>query len=779
MNEEQIVTCGGLDCSTCDLLATINDIIGWFFGSALAVAILFLMLGGFFYVMAAGEEKKIAQAKRWIKSSTWGFGTSLLAFLMAVTTFSVAGSKRGDGWFQIKCEGDGISSTETKEDYSPGDSAYLEEDRSDQIIYSNSISSLASGDNRIMKINTSNFSADSFLKDLQNLPTERKIKFILGDESLSDQEIIRYKNLDLGFDPEKLGSYTFEKSNNPLIGDSLRDSANKIKEIASINTTDVDEYFLVKNGEALKKVTGEAMTEADWPKIGGTAAAVKTMGTVAEVEGKSLYAYVSGDPIGEIDKCLESGGEMNEFRNKCLAEKENYSSRNLKCSEVYNPIYECDCPKGAYLSGEKCVSANENIFEQDKPNDNESVENDQGGNKDGEKVTKTYCKDVFLEEKKCPAARCEGDQMMTYPSSVKDACTDTPNGPSIRKNLCTGEVSSDSAQNQRCKEILDAKSNEEKRQEAEKVYEQNKQSPNWYDNILDKEYDKGKDVGQNQSGTDNGGSTGTNNGKTGTDNGQDTGPLPPDKGAGNFNPAPSFKELKECIGLKDDQIPYNGILVVLLNPADPLNRKHVENISRMYYLARDGKLIGKNGGSATETGGQEYGARTYDKSTTGSPNGPSMWGRGWKIFKGPTKYDKNGWTDHCSYGSHDGFKTGVSERALDEANLKGGKVTSVSRCGQHIRNKYSSAGCATMGDNTRCGFINTSKSYMSKSNGTIMQINLVGEINSSNGKFSSPDCGKIDYCGAKRAFEGNSGARRFKNDPNDGYDAGDKRRVGC
>ena len=777
-----MVTCGGIDCSTCDLLATMNNFSGWLFDLALAVAVLFLILGGFFYLTTGGEEEKIKKAKNWLKNAVWGFGASLLAFMMAVTTFSIAGSKRGDGWFQIKCEGDSIS-VEPKEEYSFGDSAYLDENLNGQVVSANNISSLVSGDNRIVKLDTINFSTDNILADLKSLPTERKIKFVLGDQSLSDQEIVRYKNLDLGFDVEKLSDYTVEKNTDPLVGDSLKDNKSKVQELLSLNTTDVDDYYLIKNGPTLKKVTGELLTEADQPKISGAVAALKTMGTVAEVEKKSLYAYVSGDPIGEIDKCLESGGELNEFRNKCLAEKETYSGRNLDCSNVYNPIYECDCPEGAYRSGERCVSDSESIFDDNRDGGDRSSGQNNNNNDDGPRIQKTYCKDVFLEEKTCPASRCEGDRMMVYPNSVKDTCTDTPNGPSIKKALCTGEISSDSAQNQKCRDELETKSDEEKRKEAEEAYKKNQQSPNWYDDILDKEYKKGEDVGtnnQNGTGSDTGSNTGTgpNNGKTGTE-GQDTGPLPPDKGAGNFNPAPSFKDLKECIGLKEDQIPYNGILVVLLNPADPLNRKHVENISRMYYLARDGKLIGKNGGSATETGGQEYGARTYDKSTTGSPNGPSMWGRGWKIFKGPTKYFKNGWTDHCSYGSHDGFKTGISERALDEANLKGGKVTSVSRCGQHIRNKYSSAGCATMGDNTRCGFINTSKSYMSKSNGTIMQINLVGEMNPSNGKFSSPDCGKIDYCGAKKAFESNSGSRRFKNDPNDGYEAGDKRRVDC
>ncbi len=788
MEEGQIVNCGGLDCSVCHWLSTINNFSLWLTTLSFAVATIFLVLGGFYYLTANGEDEKMVKAKRWIKNSLWGFALTLFSFLVVLGTFSLVGSENKDSRLKIKCEIPLVADEKPAEDnYFSSDGAYLDEDLTGQIAYSNNVNSLVSGDNRIIKLKTEELSIDNLIEDLTNLPTEREIKFVLGDRSLSDQEIVQYKNLDLGFDAEKLGNYTVKKDSDPLVGDVIMDKEGKIKEILSLNTTDVDDFYLIKNGEDIAEITGKVVNEADRNQLAKTVNVLKTMGTVASIEQKNLYAYISGDPIGEIDQCLESGGELNEFKNKCLAEKETFSGRNLNCSAVYNPIYECNCPTGTYLSGERCVSSSKDAFATetnenqndnytDQANDNSSESGD-----GGEKISKTYCRDVFLEEKKCPSSRCEGDRMMLYPSAVKDECVDTPNGPSIKRNLCIGAMSGNTTENQSCKESLNAKSDEEKRKEAEEAYNKNKQSPNWYEDLLNKEYQKGGDVSNDGSSTGNGGTDNTGkdgDNKTGNNDNPDPGPLPPDKGSGNFNPAPSFKELKECIGLKGDQIPYNGILVVLLNPADPLNRKHVENISRMYYLARDGKLIGKNGGLATETGGQEYGARTYDKSTTGSPNGPSMWGRGWKIFKGPTKYNKNGWTDHCSYGSHDGYKTGVSERALDEANLKGGKVTSVSRCGQHIRNKYSSAGCATMGDNTRCGFINTSKTYMTKTNGTIMQINLVGEINPSNGKFSSPDCGKIDYCGAKRIFEA-SGAKKFKNDPNDGYDGGDSRRVEC
>jgi len=384
----------------------------------------------------------------------------------------------------------------------------------------------------------------------------------------------------------------------------------------------------------------------------------------------------------------------------------------------------------------------------------------------------------------------------------------------VTKKFCEGQESGDAAENQKCKEIFDQKSDAEKIKEADDYFKRYGDVPDWYERLIDKEFSKGEDfqpqngagaktgnIGKNigaeradkstgienkDEGTgsattgsvDTGGKTPDAGGKTPTD----TGPLPPDQGAGNFNPTPTFQELKECVGLSGDQIPYNGILVVLLHPENFdrsdrfLVNNHNENISRMFYLSRDGKVIGKNGedlGRTPMAGGQEYGARDFSKGASNR----SMWGRGWKIFKGPTIYWKgSGYRDYWSFGSHDGYKIGDYTRN-DQGNLGGGEVFLMGRCGQHEGKKGSSAGCATLGNKSRRGFVEKSKEYMTQSNGTIMQVNLKGEMDA-NGKFKSPDCGKIDYCGAKRSFQ-NSEAKKFRNDPNEGYQQGDKRRVQC
>lgn len=774
-----------MDCSTCSLLETINNFSSWLMGIAFFVTILLVILAGYFYISDTGKSK--SKSKRFLTYAVWGFVLTLVSFLLVSTTYYVSGAKQETNWFQFSCTLDQEQEKpQDNEIENSLDTAYLEKNK-DQIITSSNLNKIVSGDNRIIKLSPDALDAENLLEDIKLLLPEREIKFILGSREADPEEIIEYKNIDLGFDQDYFSNYETERIGEALLGENLKDKEGKIEELFSLNTTDADGYYLTQSGEILEKYLG-SYAELNDEGLTDLVNALVQMVFLSDQENKDIYTYVSGDPVGQLDECVDSGGDMNMFQNKCYAEKEQYEKRNLKCSDMYNPVYECDCPEGSYMVGERCQEFGINqIFnkikdtlEGKKENDNRKVEEEEE-----EEVDKS-CLDIYLEEKKCPASRCEGDVMMIYPESVKDKCVETNKGVSVKKATCTGKISTKSEENQKCKELLSQKSLEDKRKEAEDLFNKNGQSPDWYDKILDKEFGKGNDVekgGPDSGNSGSGGSGSGDNGNNGTGqdkgpgNGKDNGQLPPDKGAGNFNPAPTFKDLKECIGLKDDQIPYNGILVVLLNPNDPLNRRHVENISRMYYLARDGKLIGKNGSSATELGGQEYGARTFDKSTSGSPNGPSMWGRGWKIFKGPTKYDKGGWTDHCSYGSHDGFKIGDYNRN-DQGNLGGGKVQSMGRCGQHIKNKYSSAGCATMGDSTRCGFINTSKSYMTKSNGTIMQINMVGELNSSNGKFSSPDCGKIDYCAAKRSFE-NSSARKFHNDPNDGYSGDDKRRVKC
>ncbi len=801
-----LLLCNGLDCAYCKKLLFWDGLLQFLFWLSLFFAIVFFAVSGYFYLMGKEDgEEKIEKAKNFVFYGIISTTCVVVFFTALYFVYEKSGSAEMLGFYGFNCgdqpksadsgnsEG-GVNSTGSDESgflgservnsgslnggtrpnqSNGGRSNNYLQNTAEAIVSSGNLSGIVSGDNRIIKLNSSETDPFNLISDISVVDPDEKIDFVVASKDATPEEIIDYRNVSLGFDKDKIGEYTIRKDNLRILGDEVASPDGKVQELFSVTSTDVPDYFVMDPGESFKP----AFESIDGFKEGNLNKTItQVFGDSAEniFGSKDIYAFSSGVSNFNSGQCQDSGGEATQFQNQCFADREQYSDKSLECSNIYNPVTGCDCPDGYYLSGGTCTKNEMNNISD--TNNTNNYSNDNG--KDiatvlEEKNPVRKCSDVALTERQCPPTRCEGSKLVYYPKSVKDECSDGAGGPIITSKYCEPTESQNAQENSQCANVLSQNTYQAKVQEAKKDPDFYGKTSDWYDQLLNNSFGQGTDAGADSMGNP---LSSSQNGNAEAEKVSNE-PLPPDKGALNFNPTPGFEELKKCIGLKGDQIPYNGILVVLLNPSDPLNRKHKENISRMYYLSRDGKIIGKNGDSATEAGGQEYGARTFDKAYVGDPNGPSMWGRGWKIFNGTTTYNKNGWTDKCSFGSHDGYKTGTSQKAMYEGNLRGGIVsTSTSRCGQHVGDKNSSAGCATLGNGSRCGFINTAKSYMSKSNGTIMQINLLGELNSSNGKLESSDCGKIDYCGVKRLFEA-SAAKKFKNDPNDGYDSNDKRRI--
>jgi len=814
--ENQIVTCGGMDCSVCSVINLVNILFRYLLGISAVLTVLILIIAGFLYLQVRGKKEELSQARRTLFYALYGLVVTGVSFTVVALTFFATGSENRGEWFRINCTVVHETDSEAQEPANIEDSSYLK-NTDDQIVESGNIGSIASGDKKIVKLDSSQMNTDNFASDIWGIDPERKITFFSGDKDVSGKDVIDFRNDGLGYNKSQTGKYIVQPTEQ-YASDQLVDPDQKLRPILSINSSDAADSFKVEWGQNLRKTNGN-YTITNNQGVNKIANSLKKVAQVSELGGKKIYAYVTGDLTlvgNKVQNCTDSGGEMKEFQNLCLADKKKFENRNMVCSSIYQPVTACDCPIGYYLKDEKCQS-----FE-------DLTKQEQSGASGDRTTSKSNCKDISLEKKNCPAARCEGDRMMYYPDYVEDQCLDTLEGPQINKKFCVGTPSNNVAENKKCEDALNNMSIQQQMKEAEDFYKKNGYSPDWYEKIVEKELGKGPDFtpGKGNAGpspmtnstgtsagtgtktgtgpskppvTDTGtgkiptndDGTGTNTGKTPTDTGKtptDTGQLPADQGAGNFNPTPSFQELKECIGLKGEQIPYNGILVVLLNPANfdrsdrYLVNAHNENISRMFYLSRNGEVIGKNGvdiGKNPTLGGQEYGARDFSKGASRD----SMWGRGWKIFMGPTIYRKSsGYKEDYSfgtqeYGSKGGYKIGNYQRN-DQGNLGGGAVYGLSGCGQHSGKMGSSAGCATMGNTSRRGFIEKAKSYMTKSDGTIMQIHLKGEMDPVSGKFKSPDCGIVDYCAAKRSFQ-NSNARKFRNDPNDGYDSGDKRRVDC
>lgn len=64
---------------------TIVDVITWGLGIAGAVAVLYLIVGGFLYITSGGDESKLEKAKNTIKNAIIGVVVILLALVIVFT----------------------------------------------------------------------------------------------------------------------------------------------------------------------------------------------------------------------------------------------------------------------------------------------------------------------------------------------------------------------------------------------------------------------------------------------------------------------------------------------------------------------------------------------------------------------------------------------------------------------------------------------------------------------------------------------------------------------
>ena len=112
--ENGFVSCSGIDCNVCELVKTVVNIFQWLVWVSAAVAILFIVIGGFIYIGARGNENWMSQAKRTIIWAVVGFAIVLLAFLAIKVTYQVLGATNQGLWEEIDCSTSGASNTTNK-----------------------------------------------------------------------------------------------------------------------------------------------------------------------------------------------------------------------------------------------------------------------------------------------------------------------------------------------------------------------------------------------------------------------------------------------------------------------------------------------------------------------------------------------------------------------------------------------------------------------------------------------------------------------------------------
>jgi hypothetical protein len=464
---------------------------------------------------------------------------------------------------------------------------------------------------------------------------------------------------------------------------------------------------------------------------------------------------------GMLSSCVDTGGNWKEFRNECLARSKIHGYEDLKCTTISNPTMGCECPSDSYLTDGVCVNKNDYP---DKVKDIADEENPDS------------CSGVTLIDHTCPATRCEGTNLVTYPPSGKDQCV---NGQ-VENYSCSPTNSQYNATCDQMQGVSNPADQQAIAQQNPSTYNQlkdyfNRSNPsnnpdNWSkgssNNGGANNSGSSSSTGNgNGTGTGTGNGNGTNNG-TGNKNGNDQQSQPPqDRGPVTFNPTPSFNELAKCLGFKESadgkvQIPYNGVIVNLLNKDDPTNMKHLsQNINRMVYLSPDGNIRGNNGD--INSGGLKVG--TWNKGSGGNAwvsysnqNGQKVYSPEWIAFNAHTTHKGDPW----SFNSGSGLRVGPNGEGLksDGQINPSGKPEGMSGCNIHSgSNKSASAGCETCGGAERKNLFAYIKKMASKDGGKILMASIPVENTDQNSQeIKSEYCGQMDPEKAIQSFNGNS-----------------------
>ncbi|MFH1183325.1 MAG: pilin [Candidatus Moraniibacteriota bacterium] len=710
----QFITCGGLDCSICSLLETTSNIFRWLLGISAILASLFLIIGGVFYLFSQGNKNYFDIAKRTTTYSILGFVFSLIAFISVHTTIWVVTAENNGQWWKFKC----VVNTKvlTQNGANSGNSSsnpmLLTEKQDNSSILTNisGLNNLSDQGHKIAIFDQNKLDSENLRQDLLKLESGQQIKFLAGENNLADEEITAFAQLQNGYDNNLTRKY------------NLDELTKKIQNIINFSRDDGD--LTITGSGDLTQSSGTY-----WgldPVLGSKLNSI--VNSLTKKNSPNLIAYKNARSEGSLNECIDTGGDWKQFQNECNARKQIHGKENINCSQTFNPAMGCQCPESSYLINGVCVKK-ENINNQNTIKISENPD---------------LCSNVALINRTCPTTRCEGSNLVIYPGSGKDQCV---NGI-LNVHPCNSISSQYSPTCDQMSSLVTQSEKENIAKQNQSVYDQLK---DYFDRSNQNNSPDNWGKTANKSGTGNNNSSGDNSGSSNNTSGnrtgsgdrsgsdQTSGKTPNDLGPGNYNPTPSAEELAKCIGFKDGKIPYNGVLVTLLNKDDPTNAKHPSNnASRLFYLDRYGNLVGNAGDK--NSGGLKVGPWTKG-------SGGSTWTPEWAIFNAQTVHTSNssGSADPWSFKSGAGYRVGPSGEGMNANGTlnPNGKPQGMSGCNMHSGNSRNhSAGCMTMGGNERKGFTNYVKKMATQGGGNIMMAVLPAENTDQNSQTI-----KSDYCG--------------------------------
>jgi len=788
---DQIVTCGGVDCSVCFLLESASILFKWLLGTSFAVSALIVVLGGLAYIFDLGKKNYIYQAKRILHFATAGFVAVLISFIAVQTVIWAIGGKIQGSWWQFNCTVDesAVFSNNTGSSERAKKVPVLTNEKEDAkpiIENTYNLSDLQIKNAKIATLDVKNLNPLNLRQDLLSLNTGEEIRFLAGAKDVKPEEIAAFTKLLNGF------------VDNGENGYNVDELTKKFQDVVTVRKDDGD----------LTITSSNDLTNAYGSYWSGDPVIEKKLDTIISFLGnqtsQKIIAFKNARSEGSLNLCLDSGGDWREFPNECTARKEVYGKEKIRCSAISNPTLGCDCPGNYTLSSDGvCVK------KEAPPKDSAGLpENTQNIiEKASDDFLDNYynqtdlCAGVFLQERLCPATRCDNNGNITvYPPSGKDQCA----GGAIKTYSCEPLFAPHSDPS--CAAIKDVSSSTELEKRAAENQtitktlndlinrsNPNNNPDNWGNNNNNS---TATNKGNGQGGSGNTGGTGntsgtgktgdagktgdssttSDSGKTGSDTSDKsrTGDTPSTSAeadsasaqrAQSFNPTPEYTELAECIGFKDGKVPKNGVIVELENEDDPTNANNpTRNVGRLFYLDPYGNIIGNAGDK--NSGGLKSGAWTKGSggtawSTWSQENGEKVYKPEWITFDAQTTHN----SDPNSFRSGAGDRVGPEGEKIDadgKIDPEGGKVQNMSGCNMHSGSKRShSRGCKTMGGQERKGFTDYVKKTATQDGGQIIMATLpVKNTDQNSQRIQSDWCGKMNPYKAIDQFKGKS---KYKN----------------
>lgn len=324
-----IVSCNGMDCDICKLLETISNLFNWLTWTSFAVAVLFIVVGGFIYIGSKGNENWMFQAKRTVIWAISGFAFILVAWLAIQITFRIVGVSDQSLWQKFECLSD----------------AALESDMINNIPQRKTVDLIKSSggggelSGRLDKSTSINDLVEMFnnlsAKDILVLETifRGRTKALAALGKVNNAPELLY--VDKGAIMKALQAKT--DFNNILLPTAQAQKqtdpqADKIfYYLAQIITR-----LLEKNQEVVVIVT-------DRPIIGLNGNSMDQISISAIMKTAS-----------NIDQCINSAGTWYRFKDICSAEQEKCQAIKCALPDNLRAVSACNCPEGKCLENGNC-----------------------------------------------------------------------------------------------------------------------------------------------------------------------------------------------------------------------------------------------------------------------------------------------------------------------------------------------------------------------------------------------------------------------------------------